>query len=80
MKIYGGMKPCNCGSEALKMDLRPAEMKPKKRRGRPRSKNPATEIIRFRVTKDEKARYRRVAENCDLTVSAWLKRLADLAS
>ena len=48
---------------------------PKKRRGRPPIKNPATAVVRFRCTPQEKAGYRRKAK--PLGLSAWLKGLAD---
>jgi antitoxin component of RelBE/YafQ-DinJ toxin-antitoxin module len=52
----------------------------KRGRGRPKVKNPATAVIRFRVTPAEKAKYRRVAENCDMTVSEWIRQIANIAA
>jgi hypothetical protein len=48
---------------------------PKKPRGRPPIKNPATQQIHVRVTPQEKARYRKKAGKQG--ISAWLKALAD---
>ena len=49
--------------------------KPKRPRGRPPLKNPATALVRFRCTPQEKREYRRKAKPKGL--SAWLKGLAD---
>jgi hypothetical protein len=51
--------------------------KPKRPRGRPPIKNPATARVEFRCTPQEKAGYRRKAK--PQGVSAWLKGLADKA-
>lgn len=50
---------------------------PKKSRGRPRIKNPATARVGFRCTPQEKQGYRRKAK--PKGVSAWLRELADKA-
>jgi hypothetical protein len=49
--------------------------KPKRPRGRPPIKNPATARVEFRCTPQEKAVYRKKAKPKGL--SAWLKGLAD---
>jgi hypothetical protein len=49
--------------------------KPKRPRGRPPIKNPATARVEFRCTPQEKSGYRRKAGKKG--VSAWLKELAD---
>jgi hypothetical protein len=49
--------------------------KPKRPRGRPPIKNPATARVDFRCTPQEKAGYKRKAGKRG--VSAWLKGLAD---
>ena len=49
--------------------------KPKRPRGRPPIKNPATARVEFRCTPQEKAGYKRKAK--PQGVSAWLKGLAD---
>jgi len=43
----------------------------KPRRGRPPIDDPSTEVVRLRVTPDEKARYVRAAGSATLT--AWIK-------
>jgi hypothetical protein len=52
--------------------------KPKRPRGRPPIKNPATARVEFRCTPQEKAGYRRKAGAKG--VSKWLKSLADRES
>jgi hypothetical protein len=51
--------------------------KPRKPRGRPPLKNPATARVEFRCTPDEKKGYRKKAGKQG--VSRWLKELADKA-
>ena len=55
--------------------IMPVMDQPKKPRGRPPIKNPATERVGFRCTPQEKAAYRRKAKPKGL--SAWLRELAD---
>jgi hypothetical protein len=50
-------------------------MATKRPRGRPPIKNPATERVGFRCTKDEKKGYKRKAG--PQGVSKWLRTLAD---
>lgn len=57
----------------------PGMDEPKRPRGRPRLKNPATERVHFRCTPVEKTSYRRKAKRAKKGLSAWLKGLADEA-
>jgi len=49
----------------------------KKRRGAPSKDNPATERLFIRCTTEQREKWRREAEKADLTLSAWIKILAD---
>ena len=50
------------------------------RRGRPPVDNPADQRIFVRATKAEKAKYKRAAGRAGLSLSAWLKQLAERES
>ena len=52
-------------------------MEPKRPRGRPPIKDPATAQIHLRVTPAEKEAYSRTAAKENVTLTAWLKALAD---
>jgi hypothetical protein len=49
----------------------------KRPKGRPPVKDPATEVVRFRCTPAEKAAYAGTARKEGVSLSAWLKALAD---
>jgi len=49
----------------------------KKTRGAPKKPNPATSRFEVRCTPDEKTRWEQAANKNDLTLSAWLKSLAN---
>ena len=49
----------------------------KRPRGRPPIKDPATEQIHLRVTPVEKLTYAKAAAKAKVSLSAWLKALAD---
>lgn len=51
--------------------------KPKRGRGRPKIKDPATRVARFRCTDGELAGYHRAAAKAGTKLSPWLKGLAD---
>lgn len=51
--------------------------KPAKRRGRPPLKDPASVRINVRVTPGERERYKAAARKAGVTLSVWLKALAD---
>lgn len=56
---------------------------PKRGRGRPPIKDPATEQIHLRVTKDRKARYQKAADKskeAEGNLTRWLLDVADKAS
>lgn len=53
------------------------EPTPKRPRGRPPAADPATDRVYIRVTPAEKAKYQRAADRVRVTLSAWLKALAD---
>jgi len=48
-----------------------------KRRGAPSKENPASERVFVRCTPEQREKWRREAEKVGLTLSAWIKRLAD---
>jgi predicted HicB family RNase H-like nuclease len=54
--------------------------KPKKRRGQPPKKDPASVRINVRVTPGDRERYRRAAQRAGVSMSVWLKTLADRES
>ena len=48
------------------------------KRGRPPKTNPSSKTLPpIRVTADQKERYRKAAEKKGMSVSAWIKSLAD---
>jgi hypothetical protein len=49
----------------------------KKRRGAPPKENPATVRVWFRATPDQHDRWKAAAKRAGVTLSAWLKALAD---
>ena len=50
-------------------------------RGRPEKDNPAKEVIPpIRVTKEQKENYRSAAKDAGMSLSTWIKVLADEAS
>lgn len=51
--------------------------KPKRGRGRPKIKDPATKVARFRCTPGELVEYHRKAKKAGAKLSPWLKALAD---
>jgi predicted HicB family RNase H-like nuclease len=51
--------------------------KPKKPRGRPPAKDPASVRINVRVTPAERERYKDTARKVGVSLSVWLKALAD---
>lgn len=51
--------------------------KPKRKPGRPRIKDPATKVARFRCTEGELEGYHRKAKKAGAKLSPWLKALAD---
>lgn len=53
---------------------------PKRGRGRPRLKDPASVRINVRVTPGERERYKATAKRQNVTLSVWLKALADRES
>jgi len=53
---------------------------PKRSRGRPPIKDPARAVVRFRVTTGERERYREAAKRQGVSLSVWLKTLADRES
>jgi hypothetical protein len=55
------------------------EQTPKRRPGRPYSKDPAIEYIHIRVTPGEKAAYVGAAKKAGVKLTQWLKALADAA-
>ncbi|GAB1081915.1 MAG: hypothetical protein SStaBPW_38140 [Shewanella algae] len=53
-------------------------MKIDKPRGRPQKSNSASETLSpIRVTPEQKALYKKAAEKAKLSVSSWIKELAD---
>jgi hypothetical protein len=55
-------------------------MAKKKRRGAPRKENPATVRVEFRATPDQRDSWAAAAKRAGVTLSAWLKALADKAA
>jgi predicted HicB family RNase H-like nuclease len=53
---------------------------PKRGRGRPPLKDPASVRINVRVTPGDRERYRRAAKAAGVSLSVWLKALADRES
>ena len=53
---------------------------PKRPRGRPRLKDPASVRINVRVTPGERERYKEAAKRQGVSLSVWLKALADRES
>lgn len=53
---------------------------PKRPRGRPPIKDPATARVEMRVTPAEKDKYARAARRAKVPLSAWLKVIADRES
>lgn len=51
----------------------------KKRRGAPPKENPASVRVEFRVTPDQRDSWVTAAKRAGMTLSAWLKALADKA-
>jgi len=49
----------------------------KKQRGRPRKDNNATSRFEIRCTPAQKSKWEAKADKLDLSLSAWLKKLAD---
>ena len=54
--------------------------KPKRPRGRPPVKDPASVRINVRVTRGERERYKDTARKAGVSLSVWLKTLADRES
>ena len=54
--------------------------KPKRGRGRPPLKDPASVRINVRVTPGDRERYRAAAKRQGVSLSVWLKALADRES
>lgn len=58
--------------------IMPAIMNLDKPRGRPPKSNSASETLSpIRVTSEQKALYKKAAKRANLSVSAWIKELAD---
>lgn len=55
-------------------------MAKKKRRGAPLKENPATVRVEFRATPDQRDSWIAAAKRVGMTLSAWLKALADKAA
>ena len=55
-------------------------MAKKKRRGAPPKENPATVRVEFRATPDQRDSWIAAAKRAGMTLSAWLKALADKAA
>lgn len=55
-------------------------MTKKKRRGAPPKENPATVRVEFRATPDQRESWVAAAKRAGITLSAWLKALADRAA
>lgn len=53
---------------------------PKRGPGRPRGSGRNDDVVRFRVSAEEKALWGRVAERAGLTLSDWLRRVATRAA
>lgn len=53
---------------------------PKRPRGRPPLKDPASVRINVRVTPGDRAKYRAAAKKAGVSLSLWLKALADRES
>jgi hypothetical protein len=52
-------------------------MAKKKRRGAPPKENPAIIRVEFRATPDQRNNWAAAAKRAGMTLSAWLKALAD---
>lgn len=52
----------------------------KRGRGRPPVDDPAEDLIRFRVTPEDKERYFRAAAKAGKALSAWIKGVLDRAA
>jgi predicted HicB family RNase H-like nuclease len=52
---------------------------PKRKRGQPPKKDPASVRINVRVTPGERRAYKEAARKSGVTLSVWLKALADAA-
>jgi len=53
---------------------------PKRGRGQPRKKDPASVRINVRVTPGDRERYKGAARKAGVSLSLWLKALADRES
>lgn len=53
------------------------EQQPKRPRGRPRLADPASVRVNFRATPGEREKYKRAAARAGVTLTVWLKSLAD---